>query len=252
MLSNKYPVIVGVAPHPSSEQTPKSRPTRSRASTAAAAGARPNPPRKTQAQVVGDDLIRGSSLVFPSKTRVNKQGRAARKAIVWSSDDDIEALTLPKKVDDDAEGPGRLSKRKQQNDTDGMASEHQSKRTRSIPRWTSIDDDTLEGDTFNRASPRRMLSLFSDACTTDQLSISHRKTDLDGRAAVPTSERYRTFDGEGFRNLSWEASLTGLQRAAQPWNLPTPLSVACHLHSQSQSKLFRLFFNDVVKYNGIK
>ena len=215
MLSDKHPVIIGIPPHPSSEESrgllvfasgrdnyngrkrrigddvvsedietarnerqaagaevPKSRPaTQSRASMAAAkvARARPSPPRDSKAQLFSDDLIRESHLVFPSKTR----GRAARKAIttIWSSDDEVEA-------DDD--GPGfNTSKRKQQDDAHDMASDHQSKQARSMPRWTSITDvDTLEGNTFNRASAHGKgdnASVFSEGRTADQLSISQPK-----------------------------------------------------------------------------
>jgi hypothetical protein len=48
-------------------------------------------------------------------------------------------------------------KRGQQDNADGATSGHQPKRPRPIPRQTSLNDtqaDTLEADTFNRASTR--------------------------------------------------------------------------------------------------
>jgi len=198
MLSDKYPVIVGIPPHPSSEgarrlfvfasgrdnhkgrrrrlgddtmtediesswndhqaanaDAPKSRPARSRASVKAAAkvaGARDPvlPPHKTKARVrVSDDLVGESSPVFPSKPRVKKRGRVARKVVDWSTDDEIDALTLPREVEDDAEDAVgfRAGKRTRPHSADGVASEPQSKRARSIPRWTSVTNtDSLEGD----------------------------------------------------------------------------------------------------------
>ena len=198
MLSDKYPVIIGIPPHPSSAEArrlfvfasgrdnhkggrrrlgddkvtediesswndhqaananaPKSRPARSRASAKAAAkvaGARDPtlPPHKTKARVrVSDDLDRGSSPVFPSKRRVKKRGQVARRVVVWSTDDEIDALTSPREVEDDAEGlvGFHAGKRTRQHSADDVDPRHQSKRARSISHWRSaINIDTSEGD----------------------------------------------------------------------------------------------------------
>ena len=210
MLSDKYPVIVGIPPHPSSEgarrlfvfasgrdnhkgrrrrlddtvtediesswnshqaanaNAPKSRPARSRASAKAAAkaaGARdPVLPHKTKTRVrVSDDLVRESSPVFPSKPRVKKRGRVARKVVDWSTDREVE---------DDAEGPVgfHAGKRTRQHSADGVASEPQSKRARSIPRWTSIAGanahvDTPEGDIHPIRTAERVPSSADEAST---------------------------------------------------------------------------------------
>lgn len=218
MLSDRYPVIIGIPPHRLSEEARglfvfcsgrdihagrqrlseddvvtediettrnnrqvshaevrKSRPaTQSRASTAAAAniaGASPNPtyddfelllpdgnlavpPCKTgpQNEVTvtsmpyiqafdneDDDPIRELSPIFPHKTRAKTHGRAARKLIVWSTDEDeMEGEGDRRNQVDYAKGEINTSKRKQRDDTDGVASKHQPKRVRTTTRVTDV------------------------------------------------------------------------------------------------------------------
>jgi hypothetical protein len=200
-------------------EAPKSRPaTRSRASTAAATniagftyedfetllpdGNLAIPPCKTGAQdevransmpciqFLDNSLIREPSPVFPSKTRAKTHGRAARKLIVWSTDDedDIEG-ELPKRDRkmqvDVAKRPGKVNtgKRKQRDDADGMASEHRLRRARTTTRVT--DDDASMNNAFDQTS-------------------------------VPTSSGHHTFDGEGALTTHERALTVGIEMTDNP------------------------------------
>jgi len=274
MLSNKYPVIIGIPPHRLSKEARgllaffngqdnhqgrprhieddvatdcietgghakalKSRPaTRSRDSTATATqigGAHPSPyddfetllpdgnlavaackiEARDEVTVIStpytqvsdnedDNLVRESSPVVLGKTRVKAHSRAARKSTVWSTDDEIEG-ELPNADgrnqiddDDDDEGPWEVAtgKRKERDDADGVASEHQPKWARLTTRVTVVD--TPVGDA----------------------SSAHGKG--SGAFIVAASERYRTFDGEkGFRTRDGKAPILGGEVADGP--IPT-------------------------------
>jgi hypothetical protein len=96
----------------------------------------------------GDDVLRESSPVLPSKIKTH--GRTARKLTVWSTDDEIEGEP-PKddgrnQIHDDNEGPWEVGtgKRKWRDDADGVTSVHQSKMSRST--WRVTDVNTPVGD----------------------------------------------------------------------------------------------------------
>jgi hypothetical protein len=130
------------------------------------------PPCKTGAQVTvismpdiqvfdneDDDPIRvhERSPVLPRKMRAKTRGRAARRLTVWSTDDEDEIEGELPKGDrrnqvDNAKGPGEANtiKRKQRDDADGVASEHQPKRAHTTTRVSDVNAPM--SDTFVRTS----------------------------------------------------------------------------------------------------
>jgi hypothetical protein len=133
---------------------------------------------KAYVEVSGDEAAPASPPVVPAKTRV--KSRAAKKAVIGPSDDEHELIELPK----DAEGSGMVGKgkRKQQDNADNA---HQPKRPRPTPRQASItdvdapEDDTLEGDMFNRASAgsaRRQNESGESSFTVDDARIADQQS----------------------------------------------------------------------------